>query len=112
MEYFHLQLDFVAELPPLSLVIYHVTKASTGSTHCAEYTILHHSSPVDIEAKHFQVSHLEGDAVPTQLSLGNKHVQIWSSPKTGLLKVSGTAKRAKQQTHEDVFIIFMQIIRE
>ncbi|CAF89893.1 unnamed protein product, partial [Tetraodon nigroviridis] len=37
------QLDFVAELPPLSLVIYHVTEASVGSSFRAQYTFLHHS---------------------------------------------------------------------
>uniref|UniRef100_A0A3Q3XLF8 Alpha-mannosidase n=1 Tax=Mola mola TaxID=94237 RepID=A0A3Q3XLF8_MOLML len=80
------QLDFIAELPPLSLVRYHVTKSSSDPTHRAQYTFLHHGKPTAIEAQHFQVSHLEGDSAPTQLSLSNKHVQIWSSPRTGLME--------------------------
>lgn len=87
MEYFHLQLAFVAELPPLSLVVYHVTKASDGSAHRAQYTFLHLGDPLAIQAKHFQVSHPEGDEATAHLSLSNKHVQIWSSPETGLLQV-------------------------
>lgn len=83
----HFQLDFVAELPPLSLVIYHVTEASVGSSYRAQYTFLHHSKTAPVQAQHFQVSHLDGDAASAYLSLSNKHMQIWSSPETGLLQV-------------------------
>lgn len=87
LEHLHFQLDFVAELPPLSLVIYHVTEASVGSSYRAQYTFLHHSKTPPVQAQHFQVSHLDGDAASAQLSLSNKHMQIWSSPETGLLQV-------------------------
>ncbi|XP_056875511.1 alpha-mannosidase 2 isoform X1 [Takifugu flavidus] len=80
------QLDFVAELPPLALVIYHVTEASVGSSYRAQYTFLHHSKTAPVQAQHFQVSHLDGAAASAYLSLSNKHVQIWSSPETGLLQ--------------------------
>lgn len=80
------QLDFVAELPPLSLVVYHVTKAPVGSAHRARYTFHRRGDQPTIQAKHFQVSRPEGTEADAPLSLSNKHVQIWSSPETGLLQ--------------------------
>ncbi|XP_034534236.1 alpha-mannosidase 2-like isoform X2 [Notolabrus celidotus] len=78
------QLDFVAELPPLSLVVYHVTKSSVGSTPRAQYTFSRHGNPTEVKSEHFQVSHLAEADIP--LSLSNKHIQIWSSSETGLLQ--------------------------
>nr|XP_033503508.1 alpha-mannosidase 2 [Epinephelus lanceolatus] len=80
------QLDFVAELPPLSLVVYHVTKASSGSAHRVHYTFRRRGNPPTIQAEHFQVSLPEGPEADAPLSLSNKHVQTWSSPETGLLQ--------------------------
>lgn len=80
------QLDFVAELPPLSLVVYHVTKASSGSAHRVQYTFRRRGNPPTIQAEHFQVSLPEGPEADAPLSLSNKHVQTWSSPETGLLQ--------------------------
>uniref|UniRef100_A0A8P4GGG6 Alpha-mannosidase n=1 Tax=Dicentrarchus labrax TaxID=13489 RepID=A0A8P4GGG6_DICLA len=84
--YFHLQLDFVAQLPPLSLVVYHVTKASVGSANRARYTFHRRGNPPTIQTEHFQVSRPEGPDTDAPLSLSNKHVQIWSSSETGLLQ--------------------------
>ncbi|XP_028428547.1 alpha-mannosidase 2x, partial [Perca flavescens] len=75
------QLDFVAELPPLAVVVYHVTRSSVGSAPRARYTFSLRGNPPDVQAEHFQVS--PPDAT---LSLSNKHVQIWSSPETGFLQ--------------------------
>uniref|UniRef100_A0A8D3EF68 mannosyl-oligosaccharide 1,3-1,6-alpha-mannosidase n=1 Tax=Scophthalmus maximus TaxID=52904 RepID=A0A8D3EF68_SCOMX len=50
------ELDFVAELPPLSLVVYHVTRALTGSAHRARYTFHRHGNPPTVQSQHFQVS--------------------------------------------------------
>ncbi|AWP14773.1 putative alpha-mannosidase 2-like [Scophthalmus maximus] len=80
------QLDFVAELPPLSLVVYHVTRALTGSAHRARYTFHRHGNPPTVQSQHFQVSRPVGPEADTPVSLSNKHVQIWSSPETGLLQ--------------------------
>lgn len=80
------QLDFVAELPPLSLVVYHVTKASVGSAHRSQYIIHRRGNTPTIKTEHFKVSHLEGLEAAAPLSLSNKHIQIWSSPETGLLQ--------------------------
>ncbi|XP_045923805.1 alpha-mannosidase 2-like [Micropterus dolomieu] len=80
------QLDFVAELPPLSLVVYHVTKDSDGSAHRARYTFHHRGNTPTVQSKHFQVSRPQGHEADGPLSLSNKHVQIWSSPETGLLQ--------------------------
>ncbi|XP_042365114.1 LOW QUALITY PROTEIN: alpha-mannosidase 2 [Plectropomus leopardus] len=80
------QLDFLAELPPLSLVVYHVTKASAGSAHQVQYTFSGRGDPPTIQAQHFQVSRPQGLEADAPLSLSNKHVQIWSSPETGLLQ--------------------------
>ncbi|XP_041815521.1 alpha-mannosidase 2 [Chelmon rostratus] len=80
------QLDFVAELPPLSLVVYHVTKASVGSAYRAQYTFHRRGNPPTVQTEHFQVSRPQGPEAGAPLSLSNKHVQIWSSPETGLLQ--------------------------
>ncbi|XP_069023709.1 alpha-mannosidase 2 [Embiotoca jacksoni] len=80
------QLSFVAELPPLSLVVYHVTKAPAGSTPRARYTIHHSDKPLTIQSEHFHVSQTQGSEGDAPLVLSNKHIQIWSSPTTGLLE--------------------------
>ncbi|XP_035995760.1 alpha-mannosidase 2 [Fundulus heteroclitus] len=80
------QLSFVAELPPLSLIVYHVIKAPAGSAPRARYIVHRHGNPPPVHSEHFQVSRLEGAEVNTPLSLSNKHLQIWSSPETGLLQ--------------------------
>lgn len=64
-----------------------MTEASVGSSYRTQYTFLHHSKTQAVQAQRFQVSHLEGDAASADLSLSNKHLQTWSSPKTGLLQV-------------------------
>ncbi|XP_008324416.1 alpha-mannosidase 2 [Cynoglossus semilaevis] len=79
------QLSFVAELPPLSLVVFYVTEARPGSAHRAEYTFVHHGGPLSVQTEHFQVSGLDRPA-ESALSLSNKQVQVWSSPDTGLLQ--------------------------
>ncbi|XP_067430456.1 alpha-mannosidase 2 [Thunnus thynnus] len=80
------QLSFVAELPPLALVVFHVTKTSAGSAHRARYTVLHGGGPPSVHAEHFQVSRPQGAEADASLSLSNKHVEIWSSAQTGLLQ--------------------------
>ncbi|XP_018518658.1 LOW QUALITY PROTEIN: alpha-mannosidase 2 [Lates calcarifer] len=80
------QLSFVAELPPLSLAVYHVTKAPAGSAHRAQYTFHRHGNPPTVRSEHFQVSSPQGPEADAPLSLSNKHVQIWSSQETGLLQ--------------------------
>ncbi|KAM9734452.1 LOW QUALITY PROTEIN: alpha-mannosidase 2 [Menidia menidia] len=77
------QLSFVAELPPLALVVYHLTAAASGSAPRAEYVLRRGGTPLAVRSEHFQVSRLEANAT---LSLSNQHVQIWSSPETGLLQ--------------------------
>lgn len=80
------QLDFVAELPPLSLAVYHVTKAAVGSAHRAQYTFYRQGNPPTVQSEYFQVSRPKGPEADAPLSLSNKHVQMWSSPETGLLQ--------------------------
>ncbi|KAM7368490.1 hypothetical protein PAMP_012831 [Pampus punctatissimus] len=80
------QLSFVAELPPLALVVYHVTKTTAGSAHRAQYTFLCGGELPSVHVEHFQVSRPQGAEADTPLSLGNKHVKIWSSAHTGLLQ--------------------------
>lgn len=87
LNFFCLQLDFVAELPPLSLAVYHVTKAAVGSAHRAQYTFYRQGNPPTVQSEYFQVSRPKGPEADAPLSLSNKHVQMWSSPETGLLQV-------------------------
>lgn len=84
---FLLQLSFIAELPPLSLAVYHVTKATAGSTPRVQYTVYRHGHQLAVHAEPFQVSGLQGSEADVPLSLSNKHIRIWSSPTTGLLQV-------------------------
>ncbi|XP_041825970.1 alpha-mannosidase 2 isoform X2 [Melanotaenia boesemani] len=80
------QLSFIADLPPLALTVYHVTKAPAGSTPRARYTVHRHGKLATMQSEHFQVSHLQGSEVNTPLLLSNKHLRLWSSPETGLLQ--------------------------
>ncbi|XP_038127924.1 alpha-mannosidase 2 [Cyprinodon tularosa] len=95
------QLSFVAELPPLSLVVYHVIKAPGRSVPWARYIIHRHGKPPTVQSEHFQMTRLEGDEANAPLSLRNKHLQIWSSPETGLLQKlrlqSGLVRQVKVQ---------------
>ncbi|XP_061590562.1 alpha-mannosidase 2 isoform X1 [Cololabis saira] len=95
------QLSFIAELPPLSLVAYHVTKVPAGSTPRARYVVHRHNDPPAVRSEHFQVSPLQGSTASSPLSLSNKHLQIWSSPETGLLQKlrlpSGLVRRVQVQ---------------
>uniref|UniRef100_A0A3B3WCX9 Glycosyl hydrolase family 38 C-terminal domain-containing protein n=1 Tax=Poecilia mexicana TaxID=48701 RepID=A0A3B3WCX9_9TELE len=81
-----LQLSFTAELPPLSLTVYHVIKAPAGSASRARYVVHRHGDPPTVHSEHFQVSRLQGAEADLSLSLSNKHLKIWSSPETGLLQ--------------------------
>ncbi|XP_034096593.1 alpha-mannosidase 2-like isoform X3 [Gymnodraco acuticeps] len=80
------QLDFLSELPPLSLVVYHVTRSSSGSAPRARYTFHRRGNPPTIHSEHFQMFSPQGPEANVPLSLSNKHVQIWSSPETGLMQ--------------------------
>ncbi|XP_075993471.1 alpha-mannosidase 2 isoform X2 [Genypterus blacodes] len=82
------QLSFVADLPPLSLMVYHVTKASVGSAHRSKYTLLRSdgSEPPPVQAEHFQVSLPRGPEADAPLTLRNKHIQIWASSQSGFLQ--------------------------
>uniref|UniRef100_A0A8D0CS18 mannosyl-oligosaccharide 1,3-1,6-alpha-mannosidase n=1 Tax=Sander lucioperca TaxID=283035 RepID=A0A8D0CS18_SANLU len=86
------QLDFVAELPPLALVVYHVTRSSVGSAPRARYTFRRRGNPPSVQAEHFQVSPPDAAEADAPLSLSNKHsglvrrlqVQfLWYGTRTG-----------------------------
>ncbi|XP_078101456.1 alpha-mannosidase 2-like [Sander vitreus] len=95
------QLDFVAELPPLALVVYHVTRSSVGSAPRARYTFRRRGNLPNVQVEHFQVSRPDAAEADAPLSLSNKHVQIWSSPETGFLQKlrlqSGLVRRLQVQ---------------
>uniref|UniRef100_A0AAQ6IT39 Glycosyl hydrolase family 38 C-terminal domain-containing protein n=1 Tax=Anabas testudineus TaxID=64144 RepID=A0AAQ6IT39_ANATE len=79
------RLSFVAQLPPLSLGVYHVTKAPAGSTQRAQYTVHRHGDPPTVHAEHFQVSHLQGPELRLQSGLV-RQVQVqflWYATRTG-----------------------------
>uniref|UniRef100_A0A665TGZ6 mannosyl-oligosaccharide 1,3-1,6-alpha-mannosidase n=1 Tax=Echeneis naucrates TaxID=173247 RepID=A0A665TGZ6_ECHNA len=78
------QLSFLAELPPLSLIVYHVTKASAGSAYRARYIFYPHDNLPAVHAEHFKVSQPDGPEADNTLSLSNRHFQIWSSAETGI----------------------------
>ncbi|KAM9840891.1 alpha-mannosidase 2 [Aulostomus maculatus] len=93
------QLSFLTELPPLALVVYHITRAPSGSSPRATYTFLRRGKLPAIMAEHFQVSQPKASDAP--LSLSNKHLQIWSSPADGRLQrvrlQSGLARQVQMQ---------------
>lgn len=65
--------------------MYHVTRASPGSTPRARYTFLRRGQVPTVWAEHFDVSRPQG--INELLTLSNKHIQIWSSSDDGLLQV-------------------------
>uniref|UniRef100_A0A3P9PUL6 Glycosyl hydrolase family 38 C-terminal domain-containing protein n=1 Tax=Poecilia reticulata TaxID=8081 RepID=A0A3P9PUL6_POERE len=87
-------LSFAAELPPLSLTVYHVIKAPAGSAPRARYVVHRHGDPPTVHSEHFQVSRLQGAEADLPLSLSNKHLRMWSSPETGLLQ-SGPVRQVQ-----------------
>lgn len=64
-----------------------MTRASAGSSHRTQYTILNDAAPPATSDKHFRVSRPAEENPTAPLSLSNEHVQIWSYPETGLLQV-------------------------
>ncbi|XP_028318340.1 alpha-mannosidase 2 [Gouania willdenowi] len=80
------QLSFVAEIPPLALMVYHVTKAPAGSAPRTSYTVHRRGDSPTVHADNFQVSHLKASEVEAPVSLRNSHMEIWSSAETGLLQ--------------------------
>lgn len=73
------QLSFVVDLPPLSLSLYHVTKASSGSAPRAEYRFL----GSEVRAEGFSVSPVQ---LESHLSISNEHMELFGSTPSGLMQ--------------------------
>lgn len=73
------QLSFVAELPPLSLSLYHVTSASSGSAPRSEYRV----SGSEVTAEGFSVNPVQ---TPTQISISNEHLEVTGHARSGLMQ--------------------------
>lgn len=80
------QLSFIAQVPALGLGVYQLGKAARGGAETAEYVFFRQSGELSVNVKHFTVN-IPQDA-STPLSIHNPHLQIWSSPTTGLMEVS------------------------
>lgn len=80
------QLSFVAQVPALGLGLYQLSTAVSGGAETAEYVFLRQGGELSVNMKHFTVN-IPQDA-STPLSIHNPHLQIWSSPTTGLMEVS------------------------
>uniref|UniRef100_A0A674BCN3 Alpha-mannosidase n=1 Tax=Salmo trutta TaxID=8032 RepID=A0A674BCN3_SALTR len=80
------QLSFVAQVPALGLGLYQLSTAVNGGAETAEYVFLRQGGELSVNMKHFTVN-IPQDA-STPLSIHNPHLQIWSSPTTGLMEVS------------------------
>ncbi|XP_029940101.1 alpha-mannosidase 2-like isoform X2 [Salarias fasciatus] len=80
------QLSFVAALPPLALTVYQVTAAPAGSAPRARYTLHGPADPAALRNPHFQVSRPPDSEADAPLLLSNRHLEAWSSARTGLLQ--------------------------
>ncbi|XP_038844740.1 alpha-mannosidase 2-like isoform X2 [Salvelinus namaycush] len=78
------QLSFVAQVPALGLGLYQLSTAVSGGAETAEYVFLRQGGELSVNMKHFTVN-IPQDA-STPLSIHNPHLQIWSSPTTGLME--------------------------
>ncbi|XP_071030218.1 alpha-mannosidase 2-like [Oncorhynchus clarkii lewisi] len=78
------QLSFVAQVPALGLGLYQLSTAVSGGAETAEYVFLRQGGELSVNMKHFTVN-IPQDA-STPLSIHNPHIQIWSSPTTGLME--------------------------
>uniref|UniRef100_A0A4W5PF09 Alpha-mannosidase n=1 Tax=Hucho hucho TaxID=62062 RepID=A0A4W5PF09_9TELE len=79
------QLSFIAQVPALGLGMYQLGKAASGGAETAEYVFFRKSGELSVNVKHFTVN-IPQDA-STPLSIHNPHLQVWSSPTTGLMEV-------------------------
>ncbi|XP_056146607.1 alpha-mannosidase 2 isoform X2 [Lampris incognitus] len=84
------KLSFIAEVPPLALVLYHLLHApdKDDSTQRANYTFLARDwqESQSIDTGPFKASRLQGDEANAPLVLANAHIQTWTSPSSGLLE--------------------------
>uniref|UniRef100_A0A674BD51 mannosyl-oligosaccharide 1,3-1,6-alpha-mannosidase n=1 Tax=Salmo trutta TaxID=8032 RepID=A0A674BD51_SALTR len=78
------ELSFVAQVPALGLGLYQLSTAVNGGAETAEYVFLRQGGELSVNMKHFTVN-IPQDA-STPLSIHNPHLQIWSSPTTGLME--------------------------
>uniref|UniRef100_A0A8C8MMT0 Alpha-mannosidase n=1 Tax=Oncorhynchus tshawytscha TaxID=74940 RepID=A0A8C8MMT0_ONCTS len=78
------ELSFVAQVPALGLGLYQLSTAVSGGAETAEYVFLRQGGELSVNMKHFTVN-IPQDA-STPLSIHNPHIQIWSSPTTGLME--------------------------
>ncbi|CAB1318059.1 unnamed protein product [Coregonus sp. 'balchen'] len=78
------QLSFIAQVPALGLGVYQLGKAASGRAETAEYVFFRQSGELSVNVKHFTVN-IPQDA-STPLSIHNPHLQVWSSPTTGLME--------------------------
>uniref|UniRef100_A0A8C7FN20 mannosyl-oligosaccharide 1,3-1,6-alpha-mannosidase n=1 Tax=Oncorhynchus kisutch TaxID=8019 RepID=A0A8C7FN20_ONCKI len=78
------ELSFIAQVPALGLGVYLLGEAASGRAETAEYVFFRQSGELSVNVKHFTVN-IHQDA-STPLSIHNPHLQVWSSPITGLME--------------------------
>ncbi|KAK6322720.1 hypothetical protein J4Q44_G00075120 [Coregonus suidteri] len=78
------QLSFVAQVPALGLGLYQLSTAASGGAETAEYVFFRQGDKLSVNMKHFTVN-IPQDAT-TPLTIHNPHLQVWSSPTTGLME--------------------------
>uniref|UniRef100_A0A8C7VRE1 mannosyl-oligosaccharide 1,3-1,6-alpha-mannosidase n=1 Tax=Oncorhynchus mykiss TaxID=8022 RepID=A0A8C7VRE1_ONCMY len=78
------ELSFIAQVPALGLGVYQLGEAASGRAETAEYVFFRQSGELSVNVKHFTVN-IPQDA-STPLSIHNPHLQVWSSPITGLME--------------------------
>uniref|UniRef100_A0A8C7R2A1 Alpha-mannosidase n=1 Tax=Oncorhynchus mykiss TaxID=8022 RepID=A0A8C7R2A1_ONCMY len=83
-EAFQVQLSIFCRLS-LGLGVYQLGEAASGRAETAEYVFFRQSGELSVNVKHFTVN-IPQDA-STPLSIHNPHLQVWSSPITGLMEL-------------------------
>lgn len=89
------QLSFIVDLPPLSLSLYHVTTASSGSAPRSQYRVL---GSTEVRAEGFSISPVQNES---HLTISNEHLQVFGHAQSGLMQklrlASGQVRQAQVQ---------------
>uniref|UniRef100_A0AAY4DQ79 Alpha-mannosidase n=1 Tax=Denticeps clupeoides TaxID=299321 RepID=A0AAY4DQ79_9TELE len=81
------ELSFVAQVPALALAVYQLSESQELHAAAAQYVFQQQGKHLSVNGAHqFRVSTHQDPTTP--FSIENAHIQLWSSPYTGLLEVS------------------------
>ncbi|KAM6987158.1 alpha-mannosidase 2 [Aplochiton taeniatus] len=80
------QLSFLTQVPALGLAVYQLVEALSGAAEKAEYVLLKQGGGLSVNGDPFTVTLPQGLEASSPLTIQNSHLQLWSSPVTGLME--------------------------